>query len=166
MATDPQGDGNLAIASRPEAQQTDATLLQTFLAGRDTECPRCRYNLRDLSGSRCPECGNDLVLRIGLVAPRQKAAIAGLIVLSAGTGLNGLLFGYYVINFVFQRDRSDSIFLWLNIVGFVVQGAALATWLRFWRAICRRSRRAATWLIVGCCLLVLANLIVFSLLVD
>jgi uncharacterized membrane protein YidH (DUF202 family) len=166
MATDPQGDGELAIASRPEAQQTDATLLQTFLAGRDTDCPRCRYNLRDLSGSRCPECGNDLVLRVGLVAPHQKVAIAGLIVLSAGTGLNGLLLGYYGISFMTPRGGADSTFVWLNLVGLMTQGLALAAWLRFWRAICRRSRRAATWLIIGCCLLVLANLIVFSLLVD
>lgn len=146
--------------------QTDTTVLQMFLAGRDMDCPRCSYNLRDLNGSHCPECGNELVLRIGLTEPRQRAAIAGLIILSAGTGLNGLLLGYCVIDVWLLRGGTDATFVCLNVAGFIVQGAAVAAWLRFWQPICRRSRRATTWLIIACCLLVLANLIVFSLFVD
>lgn len=166
MPTAPEGDGDLAIASQPGSQQTDATLLQMFLAGRDTECPRCHYNLRDLNGSRCPECGHELVLRVGLIEPRQRAAIAGLIILSTGTGFSALLLIYFVIDQALGRSGPDLPFVLLNIGGFIFQGAALVTWLSLWRAIGRRSRRAATLLIIGCCLLVLANLIVFSLFVD
>ena len=66
--------------------ETPAEGLRAFLAGRDVECPGCGYNLRDLGGSRCPECGDELVLRVGLAEPRQGALIAGLIGLAAGAG--------------------------------------------------------------------------------
>jgi hypothetical protein len=166
MTTDAAGDGSLASASQTRAQPTDATLLQTFLADRDTACPRCRYNLRNLSGSRCPECGDELLLRIGITEPRQTGAIAGLIALSAGAGLNGLLLGYYLINMARLRDMGEPAFLWVNVGGFLVQGAALAAWLKFWRRIHRRSRVGKALLLTGCWLLVLANLVIFSWLVD
>ena len=59
-------------------------LLSVFLDGRDVVCPGCGYNLRDLQCSRCPECGEELTLQVGLVEPRQTAAISGLIGLAAG----------------------------------------------------------------------------------
>ena len=37
---------------------SEASLLQDFLRDRDVTCPRCAYNLRNLVGNRCPECGN------------------------------------------------------------------------------------------------------------
>ena len=134
MTTDPASDAGLANATCAGANATDARLLQIFLAGRDTDCPRCRYNLRDLRGSRCPECGDELVLRIGLAEPRPAAAIAGLIALSAGTGLSGLLFGYYLIRLTLREGLGEPVFLWVNCVGLLVQGAALVVWLMFWRS--------------------------------
>ncbi len=38
----------------------DAERLVGFLKGRDTPCPGCGYNLRDLRGVACPECGEEL----------------------------------------------------------------------------------------------------------
>lgn len=35
----------------------DAEMLRMYLAGRDRECPMCRYNVRDLTSGVCPECG-------------------------------------------------------------------------------------------------------------
>src|SRR5688572_24753805 len=40
-----------------DADAAPAGLLRAFLAGRDVSCPNCEYNLRDLAGDRCPECG-------------------------------------------------------------------------------------------------------------
>ena len=51
-----------------ELQQTDRTtndLLRQFLRNRDTPCPICGYNLRELTGHVCPECGKGIELRVG-----------------------------------------------------------------------------------------------------
>jgi uncharacterized membrane protein YdjX (TVP38/TMEM64 family) len=36
--------------------------LGAALRGRDVPCPGCGYNLRDLTGDRCPECGIELTV--------------------------------------------------------------------------------------------------------
>ena len=41
-----------------------------FLKGRFAPCPRCGYDLRDITTARCPECGEPLVLKIG--SPRVR----------------------------------------------------------------------------------------------
>jgi hypothetical protein len=41
-------------------------LLEQFLASRDVSCPRCRYNLRGLRCSSCPECGSALQLVVAV----------------------------------------------------------------------------------------------------
>jgi hypothetical protein len=81
-----------------QAQPDDsAEQLRRFLAGRDVACPQCEYNLRDLKVPRCPECGEDLVLRVNLAEPKLRLLITGLIALAAGAGLNGLLLIFLVI---------------------------------------------------------------------
>ncbi len=40
----------------------ESELLQTYLAARDEACPACRYNLRGVAGTQCPECGRQLAL--------------------------------------------------------------------------------------------------------
>ena len=86
-----------------------AEFLTTFLAGRNAACPGCGYNLRDLQGTRRPECGDILVLRVGLVEPKQAAPIAGLIGLAAGAGLNGLLLLYIAIQAAIVRATFTDI---------------------------------------------------------
>jgi hypothetical protein len=107
-----------------------------------------------------------LVLHVGLAEPRQAALIAGLIALAAGAGLNGLLLGYFIIRQRLMDDISiGASFFVLNAAGLVVQGAALVLWLRFWRAIRRRSRSAKAMFVTGCWLLTLINLLIFSVLI-
>lgn len=36
-----------------------------FVRGRNVPCPRCGYELRGLEKPRCPECGEELVLKVG-----------------------------------------------------------------------------------------------------
>lgn len=43
-------------------------LLLAYLRGRDVECPRCGYNLRDRHAPTCPECNERL--RLGLRATK------------------------------------------------------------------------------------------------
>jgi hypothetical protein len=139
-------------------------LLPVFLAERDVACPACGYNLRGLREHRCPECGEAIALRVGLVDPRQAAAVAGLIGLAAGAGMNGLLLGYAVIRMVFFRDSLGGMdpFLVLNVGGLLVEGGALVLWLRFWRRIRRLTRPSKIKLVAGCWALTLLNLLLFS----
>ena len=55
-------------ADRPPADAD--TLLLEFLRDRDAACPLCGYNLRNLSGTTCPECRELLSLSVGIRKPR------------------------------------------------------------------------------------------------
>ena len=140
-------------------------LLQRYLANRDVPCPQCRYNLRDLTGNRCPECGEELELRVSPAEPRQAAPIAGLVILAAGAGLNALLLLYAAILFVQGQHRGWRHFVKLNGIEAAVMLLALCVWLANWR----RIRRLATWrrwlLVAGCAMLTLADVIFFAKLI-
>jgi len=74
--------------STTQIEPTDPWLIE-FLRDRDQPCPLCRYNLRDLTSNRCPECGQMLQL---LVEPREAnqkfwIAICAPLLASAGVGL-------------------------------------------------------------------------------
>ena len=140
--------------------------LRQFLDGRDAPCPGCGYNLRDLQGSRCPECGDDLVLQVGLAEPRQAAPIAGLIGLAAGAGMSGLLIGYAaIVTLLRSYGGPPATFMVLTTGGFVVEGTALAIWLQYWRTIRRLSPGPKSLLVAGCWGLTILNLVVFSIFV-
>ena len=66
---------------------TDQDMLRQFLADRDVACPACRYNIRQLQTSTCPECGRDLFLTVGAVGLSNTwiAALVGALV-PAGCG--------------------------------------------------------------------------------
>lgn len=50
-------------ADRTKSAEPDPMLVQ-FLRERDVECPTCRYNLRNLARSTCPECDTPLALTL------------------------------------------------------------------------------------------------------
>ena len=54
----------------------DQEHLSAYLAERDVLCVSCGYCLRGITGGRCPECNEELVLRVGLAEPRFGAVIA------------------------------------------------------------------------------------------
>jgi predicted RNA-binding Zn-ribbon protein involved in translation (DUF1610 family) len=139
------------------------SLLAAFLVEQDHPCPQCGYNLRNLQGTRCPECGEELVLRVNVAETRQKLLITGLIGLSAGAGLNGLLLIYGVIQII--RDRwyyGDQRFFYTCGIGLLFEGGAMFLWLRTWRAARRLPMSARLALAAGCWLLTLIDLVIFS----
>jgi hypothetical protein len=150
----------------PEATD-EFELLRVYLADRDVACPQCKYNLRNLAGANCPECGEDLRLRVSVLEPRQAAPITGLIFLTSGAGMNALLLLYAMIE-LFPRNagsRGLDKFIWVNAVEFVVMGGAVALWLKQWRAV-RALGPIRRWVVVGACaLLTVADLIFFSKLI-
>ncbi len=48
-----------------EPVEDETECLLRFLQGRDHACPKCNYNLRDLTRPICPECGEELKLTVG-----------------------------------------------------------------------------------------------------
>jgi hypothetical protein len=139
----------------------ESELLRRFLAGRDVPCPRCEYNLRDLAGDRCPECGDVLVIRVNMSEPRLGALISGLVGLSAGAGLNGLLMVYGAAIALTRMSYGLGQFFVCNGLEFVVAGLALWLWLRNWRRIRRLSSVLQWRWAAGCWLLTAANLLCF-----
>ena len=49
--------------NEPVEDETESLL--RFLQGRDHACPKCSYNLRNLTRPVCPECGEELKLTVG-----------------------------------------------------------------------------------------------------
>ena len=49
--------------NEPAENETESLL--RFLQGRDHACPKCDYNLRNLTRPICPECGEELKLTVG-----------------------------------------------------------------------------------------------------
>jgi hypothetical protein len=139
--------------------------MSVYLAGRDVPCPGCGYNLRDLRGSRCPECGDALVLSVGLAEPKQAAGITGLIGLAAGAGLSGLLLVYALIrHFLFGDSFSgEDRFVLITVCGFVVEAAAVWIWLVTWRRIRRLGKGPKLLLVLACWALTFLNILVFSI---
>ena len=72
----------------------DGRMLAQFLAERDEPCPSCGYSLRGLTTATCPECRQELRLRVGLVEPRMKLYLLGLVGLSAGVGFNAIVLDF------------------------------------------------------------------------
>jgi hypothetical protein len=147
-----------------EAAAAETQLLAEYLRGRDVACPSCRYNLRDLAAGRCPECGQRLALHLQLAEPRQAALLTGLVGISAGAGLNGLLLVYWAIMVTFRRPGAAGAdrFLAINLAGAAVQGVALFAWLRLWSRI-RRLPAPARWALAAAgCGLSLLNIVLFS----
>lgn len=48
------------------AATSDAERLIDFLRDRDVPCPLCGYNLRNLTGTVCPECRQNLQITVGV----------------------------------------------------------------------------------------------------
>lgn len=139
--------------------------LREFLADRDIECPGCSYNLRGLTGRTCPECGQGLVVTLRLREPRQGSLIAGLVGLSMGAGLGGLLMIYAGITY-FTRPYGGAIpmsFWLVNIIGFAVHAAELGLWIRSWNTIRLLSPLVRGLLVIGCWAMPLAFIVIFSI---
>jgi hypothetical protein len=147
----------------------EAAMLRAFLAARDVPCPGCGYNVRDLPGDVCPECGERLRLHFTLVDPRKGAQITGLVGLAAGAGFGGLLLLFFGATLVIDRsDMSDEEARIVAILaaGLVVHAAALAAWIRHWARIRRLSPSARRMLVIACWALPLAFVTAFTAMVN
>ena len=134
-------------------------MLAAYLKGRDVNCPGCRYNLRDLECSRCPEmpaiCWSSAnwpgrLTTSGDGNRRTDRTPA------AGSSFNGLLLLYLAVRIVFVGAHfygGMGVFVALNAGGLAAQGAAIvcgfSNQLRRWIRRQSRTRKilARLWLL-------------------
>lgn len=119
--------------------------LRMFLAERDTPCPGCGYSLRGLTGTRCPECNQELRLQVGLAEPKMAAFITGLVGISIGFGFCAMLLAWVGFMYMDQGRGGPPVRdLYPLIFGVLVGGVLLWAWLRF-RARVNRMEPGARW---------------------
>jgi hypothetical protein len=77
------------VVEHPADATDESELLLRYVRERDVACPLCGYNVRGLTSTRCPECGRELRLTLGLLEPYQAAwvALVGILCASGGFGL-------------------------------------------------------------------------------
>ncbi|MEX0653560.1 MAG: hypothetical protein WD534_02825 [Phycisphaeraceae bacterium] len=142
----------MSIDTQRPLAEPDSTvepdLLSVYLRDRDEPCPRCGYNLRGLHTHRCPECGDALRLKVGLVEPRLGAYLATLVAACLGFG-GSLLFTVIALRAaptMWWWDEPSAKALLLTLaVSFVLLVAAVLGRRRF----CRLSRAAQRLLALG-----------------
>jgi hypothetical protein len=152
--------------STSQGADDDARLLSEFLSTRDVPCPGCGYNLRHLASPRCPECAEQIRLGVHLAEPKQGLLIAGLIGLSAGAGLSGLLILYALIVSFTNDFGSYGRFLIVNAAGFLVFGAAMFLWLLHWRRLRRMNTRVRSGFVTAIWISVLTFLVLFTIYIN
>lgn len=55
----------MSVAPRePDPAPDPTSQLREYLADHDALCPYCKYNLRGIPASRCPECASNLDLEL------------------------------------------------------------------------------------------------------
>jgi hypothetical protein len=67
-------------------------LLFAFLRDRDAHCPLCQYNLRNSTGTSCPECGKPIALQVSALDIPVQAWAVTVVTWSLAAGLGIPLF--------------------------------------------------------------------------
>ena len=119
----------------------DHGMLTTYLAERDEPCPGCGYNLRGLTGTRCPECNQELRMRVGLVEPRLAWFISGVVGIGMSLGFCVFLLVWVVFMLVRRIGGPSGQDLMLLAAGSIVAGGLMWWWL----GARRRLASASQW---------------------
>jgi hypothetical protein len=116
----------------PESPETevppspsDVEYLLVYLRTHDAMCPLCRYNLRNLTVPRCPECGREIRLSVGLKEPYLRAMVMLLVAvcLSAGGGLLSL---FVVLGELIRWGHLPEFGVHEWAIGFMIYGTILS----------------------------------------
>ena len=135
-----------------ELAEHDALLL-AYLGGHDEPCPMCEYNLRGLTGTVCPECGEALRLRVSLSEPKMAAYLCGLIGLSVGVGFSGIILAFGIVGtMMYGFGGGPPYWMIVALVSqFVIEGLAIWAWLVRRNWIRRRDRNHRWALAAAAC---------------
>lgn len=145
-------------------EQNDLDALREYLATRDAACPSCGYNLRGLTSDHCPECHQEIALRVSLVEPRVGLFLVGVVGWAMGAGFSVLLQIYSVIAFIrFGSFGPNDLFFQIPLIGGLIQGSVLLGLLIFNRRVRRWSTLPRALLAVSGFAASLANVLIFAL---
>jgi hypothetical protein len=110
------------ILTDAECRKTEAEFILAYLRTHDALCPLCHYNLRNLTVPRCPECGREIRIQVGLKEPYLRAMVTLLVAmcLSAGGGLLSLL---VVVGFLVHEGRLPPIYARDWPLAFLIYGS-------------------------------------------
>lgn len=139
--------------------------LSDYLADLDEPCPLCGYNLRGLQGEHCPECGQELALRVNLVDPVRGAYLAGLISLACGFGFNALLLVLFVSLTVMLSGGPPGYYFVYQFIASIVTGGLLLTWVRSSVRIRRLPRRSRIMLALAAVLVPIASVVLNAVMI-
>ena len=103
-------------------------MLRAYLAGRDEECPGCGYNLRDLTGTRCPECNQGLVIRVGLAEARMAWFVTGAVGIAMGLGFCSMVTIWAGIMLLKRGGGGPRLMEMVPLVTGTVVGVVLMWW--------------------------------------
>jgi len=144
-----------------EQSDPDTDALVEFLRGRDAWCPACRYNLRGLTSPRCPECGRELKLSVGVTEPFLRAWIMLAVSTFASSAL-GVFMAWILFREGWPRgteERSLRASIVIYIVMIPTGPLVLATRRRF-----LRLTKNVQWKIAG--FVAIASIVAFVLLLS
>lgn len=135
-------------------------LLLSFVRNRDHPCPRCGYNLRNLTRPVCPECKEPLLLKVGV----QKLKLVCLLLAIAPGMFCLIALGIFLIMSMrfggpgIMRLEEALTLVFMAVSGIVAIGLAART-----RAFLRLTDPTqAMWMI----LIWIVHLMVFGLIVS
>jgi len=106
-------------------------ILTQYLANNDAPCPRCRYNLRNLTTNQCPECGLELALQVKGTQPIVKWWIVTLLAHTIPVGFHLFLFSAVIIHqFSIWATWDDEMLIPLIFAPFTVIIISALVWKR------------------------------------
>ena len=141
----------------------DLDALREYLATRDAACPSCGYNLRGLTSDRCPECHQEIALRVSLVDPRVGLFLVGVVAWALGAGFSALLLLYGVIVLIrFGTFGPNDLFFRILVISGLIQGGVLVCLLGYNRRVRRLSTLSRLLIAVSGFAASLANVLIFA----
>ena len=133
-----------------EDQACMTGFLREFVRDRDVPCPTCKYNLRDLASTVCPECGEAPILRLQAENPRVAVLVLGLLPLAMTLGFFAIVTLFVVAVSIIEGDWPPLMY-WVAAPALgVVYGLLTAGWIRGWTRIRRWSQAKRVASIIGC----------------
>ena len=137
-----------AETSKNEPAGEGGELLLRFLDGRSVPCPKCGYDLRDLTRPVCPECGEELVLTVGRRSTNYELLIATLApgIFSGIAG--GLLLAPLAFFTLFRSRRAPLEIVALDAFGLASGVCALMLFRRRRWFMAQPRRRQVFWAIM------------------
>lgn len=127
-------------------READESVLQQFLAQRDLPCPVCKYNLRGLSSTSCPECGARLDLRIGSIDLKLGPWLVCVFAVALPIGFNSILSVIATIGAIYSAYWGSSDWIMLaNVVTLTVLLASVLTLVVKRRSKFLQRSRSSQW---------------------